>query len=90
MTTEIILGIFGVIIIPLVGIYVRNAKVKQSETVRVVSDVHKTLDRMADILNTNTNTLTTLNDRLLHAHADNTDITIRLVSIETKIDNLKK
>lgn len=90
MTTELILGIFGVIIIPVIGIYVRNAKIKQGETVRVVSDVHKTLDRLTDILNTNTNAIAALNNRLLHDHADNTDTTIRLVSIETKIDNLNK
>lgn len=87
MTTEIILGIFGTIIVPLIIVYVRNSKIKQNETVRVVSDLHKTLDRMADILNTLSGSQDTIKDRLLHEHADNTDTTLRLVSIETKLDN---
>lgn len=82
-----IFGILSTIVVPVLIAHIRLSKVKQTETVVSISELQKSVGRLAGILGNIADAQASLNNHMTHDHEEHAALTLRLVSIETKLDN---
>ena len=76
-----IFGILSTIVVPVLIAHIRLSKVIS------ISELQKSVGRLAGILGNIADAQASLNNHMTHDHEEHAALTLRLVSIETKLDN---